>query len=138
MLLRAAVNLTVKIQNIAARRDLLNPALTQDHLIKLLARAVFPYPFGRGFHLVLTSINSDHHDDSALGPHSHHAGFAVDVWPVHEQDMKSFLQDMATHNRWVTKIGLGGSSQQFMDTIDWGSTIVFNDNNTDHVHLQTA
>jgi hypothetical protein len=44
---------------------------------------------------------------------------------------------MATNNKWVTKIGLGGRAQSLDGRIDPGSTIIFLDNATDHVHLQT-
>jgi hypothetical protein len=36
----------------------------------------------------------------------------------------------------VTKVGLGGKAQQLHPTA--GSTVVFNDNTTDHIHLQVG
>lgn len=117
--------------NDSQKSDLLNPGITHDNLIQLLINCV-----NQGHHLLITSVKSDHGDDSGLGPHSHFAGWAVDVWP--SDNLLGFLQDCATRNKLVTKIGLGGSqAQALVDSFGHGDTIVFNDNDEPHIHLQT-
>ncbi|HEV7180149.1 MAG TPA: hypothetical protein VIG51_03920 [Candidatus Baltobacteraceae bacterium] len=118
--------------------DLLSPARTQTDLIALLQRAAFPCSEGGlGYRLLITSVRTDHGDDSALGPHGHSFGYAVDLWPADEATLKQFLIDMAERNSWVTKIGLGGLAAQYLSNIPQDSVVVFQDNSTDHVHLQS-
>ncbi|GAC1422374.1 MAG: hypothetical protein NVSMB64_30820 [Candidatus Velthaea sp.] len=137
--IRQEVEHAVRIQNRIAAGDLLSAAITQTDLIALLARAVLPpEDGGLGYKLLLTAIRSDHGDDSALGPHSHAAGYAVDCWPQDESQLEEFIEDMALKNRWVVKIGLGGSSRRLLTTLDFGDAIVFEDNDSDHVHLSTT
>lgn len=141
---REAVAQALSFSAAVERADLCTPDSagnyrTQSDLVALLARAVLmPKDGGLGYQLLVTSLRSDHGDDSQLGPHGHARGFAVDLWPVHEDQLQNFLEDMAHRNKWVTKIGLGGSSQRFYNELQGGSTIVFLDNSSDHVHLQTV
>lgn len=137
--LRINVAARVQCADDTIRPDILNPEMTQDNLIRLLDRLTAPADKnGLGYRVLITSLRRDHGNDANLGPHGHAHGFAVDLWPVDESEMQQFLQNCATNNRWVTKIGLGGSAQDFADKFDAGATVVFNDNSSDHVHLQTA
>ena len=137
--MRQYVESLVTIQNSIAKGDLLDPSITQTDLVALLQRAVdTPANGGLNYKLTLTSIRSDHKDDSCLGPHGHSNGYAVDCWPDDKSQLQAFIQDMATSNKWVTKIGLGGAAQAVARNIDPGNTVIFNDNDSDHVHLQTT
>lgn len=115
------------------RDDLLDPAKTQEDLIAMLSIII-----SQGIPFEVTSVRTDHGDDSELGPHGHARGFAIDVWPADSNAFATFLQNAATHNHLVTKIGLGGAAQHFFNAFAHGDTIVFTDNDQDHVHLQTA
>jgi hypothetical protein len=55
---------------------------------------------------------------------------------IDDRDAERFLQDACTDNPRVTRLGLGGMYQHFSPTP--GDTIVFMDNHTDHIHLQTG
>jgi len=144
--MRQAVTNAVHIQNAIAFNDLLDFSKTQTDLIALLARAALPASDGGlGFDVLLTAINSDHHDDSCLGIHTHHSGYAVDIGTVNGVDIGDnpqtllFCQAMAGNNKWVVKVGLGGPASAFMQqlSISFPQTIVFVDNQQPHVHLQT-
>jgi hypothetical protein len=125
-------------QKDSQRSDLLDPALTQTSLIALLLDVA------RYFTVEITAIRSDHHDDSALGPHSHAAGYAVDLWPLRsykasdyvdadDQSFRLFLQTVA-RCPWLAQIGLAGSADTLENRLSSGST-VFGDSGGDHVHL---
>jgi hypothetical protein len=116
------------------KSDLLNPDLTNTNLIAALAQAVFPAPHGQGHRLLITSVRTDHSDDSALGPHCHARGFAVDLWPQDDVDLHAVAQDFCTNNPWVIKLGLGGISQSL--ALNAGDTVVFFDNSTNHLHVE--
>lgn len=131
------------------KADLLNPAVTKDHLIDLLAKVV-----AHGFKPLITSVKSDRHEPDntpALGGpfnHGHTNGFAVDLF-VEPSEAKDFIHDCIFNNQRVTKVGLGGDFRKSKingvgdhfssasDTAINGVT-VFADNETQHIHLQTA
>ena len=82
--------------------DILNENKTKKNLITMIA-----YLLNKNHIIYFTAINSDHHDDSALGLHSHHNGFAFDCWPMRtdkpedyfdadEAGFLSFLRDAST------------------------------------------
>jgi len=119
--------------NAVEKADLLDATKTHDNLIAMLA--VFA---GRGYDILITSVRSDHHDDSQLGPHGHSSGYAVDLWlpPIQSSRM---VNDAIQSNHYVTKIGLGGVFQrEFTQRGEINGTLVFDDNSTDHLHFQTA
>jgi len=73
--LRSDILQHVQIKEGVHSSDLLDPNLTQEDLILLIAKTVFTITSnGLGFPLLLTSINTDHPNDSALGPHGHSGG----------------------------------------------------------------
>jgi hypothetical protein len=111
--------------------DLLNASATQPNLILALLHEAH-----KGNKMLITSVKTDHGDDSALGPHGHSEGFSADIWPEDESQLQEFMQGLCTDNPWVTRVGRGGSAQNY--AVDPGETIVFDDNSTDHIHLQTG
>lgn len=123
-------------QRDSQRMDLLDPAMTSNNLLAAIGKAVLPEPEGKGHRLLITSVRTDHSDDRNLGPHCHARGFAVDLWPMDEANMEAIVQDFCTENRKVVKIGLGGSSKSAHPHA--GSTIVFEDNDTDHIHVEVG
>jgi hypothetical protein len=146
---RKRVHDLVQIQNDVAQRDLLDPHLTQDDLIALLQRCVLPaHEDGLAYKLLLTSIHSDHGDDSALGPHGHARGFAVDIGTVNGVDVgnneatKTFVRDMIGNNTKVTKVGTIGaivSDAALSALANNKGVVLFEDEGTGpHVHLQTT
>lgn len=128
--------------------DLTNPAKTREHLVALLATIV-----SHGFTPLVTSVNTDHSPDNTpdkggLSNHGHTNGFAVDVF-VDASQASSFIHDCIFHNPLVTKIGLGGEFQpksvngvgdHFSPAADdvVNNVVIFADNKTNHIHLQTA
>lgn len=122
--------------NAVEKADLLDATKTHDNLIAMLAVFV-----GQGYDLIITSVRSDHGDDSALGPHGHSAGYAVDVWlPLFCSSR--FFDDAIYKNPYVTKLGLGGVFQTEYGAKRprgiFNGTLVFDDNTQDHIHLQSA
>jgi hypothetical protein len=148
MTLRQTVNALVTIQNPKDAGDLLNPALTQDHLIALINRAAAPAAAGGlGFKLLLTSIHSSHGSDAVLGPHGHSGGFAVDIGAVNGTRVGDnpatieFVRAMLANNAFVTKVG---TLQQLVDHRDLqavasahGKQLFLDAGTGPHVHLQT-
>lgn len=114
------------------RSDLLNAELTTPELIMALLHECHKEAGG----LLITAVRSDHEPDTCLGPHGHSAGYSVDLWPTEETRLQAFIQGLCTANPWVTRTGLGGAAQGCL--VNPGDTIVFYDNSTDHIHLQTG
>lgn len=130
-------------QRDSQKSDLLDRSLTTDNLLAAIGRAVLPEPAGQGHKLLITSVRTDHSDDRDLGPHCHARGYAVDLWPVDVANMDRIIQDFCSNNRQVMKIGLGGSSQSShpeagTTEILVGDTLVFDDNSSDHIHVQVG
>jgi len=126
-------------QDDTQRSDLLDPTITQNCLIELLSEIV-----GAGYHLELTAVKSDHHDDSALGLHSHFNGYCVDCWPLSDATpgnyvdagtltFQGFLASCASLPN-LYQIGLGGSAFTPTNMKAAGST-AFQDDGADHVHI---
>lgn len=109
--------------------DLLNPEQTSTWLILALENAL-----KAGFPLLITSVRTDHGPDSDLGPHGHSGGFAADLWPSDEGKLQKLVQHFCTGNKAVVKIGLGGAARSV--SYDPGTTIVFEDNSTPHIHIE--
>lgn len=129
-------------QRESQRDDLMDPHLTQTDLIALLLELV-----GKGHIILFTAVRSDHHDDSALGVHSHANGYAADTWPMNStaptdyatadsERMTAFLVD-AAKSPFLFQIGLAGSADTAKDEIAAGRT-VFGDGGEDHCHLGSS
>lgn len=128
---RAELEAKLSFTNPSQSADLRNPNMTQPELILALLHEVH-----KGHRILITSLRSDHGDDSLLGLHGHAHGYSADVWVQDDGLLLPFTQGLCTSNPWVCRVGLGGAAQGL--ELDFGSTIVFNDNATDHIHLQTG
>ncbi|HEX3670249.1 MAG TPA: hypothetical protein VHT92_00960 [Candidatus Cybelea sp.] len=133
------VNLLV-FQSPVEKGDLLDPNRTQTQLIALL----LDLAKGKGWHIEITAVRTDHHDDSALGLHCHANGYAADCWPLAsatpgnyldagDPRFASFLRDAAASS-WLYQIGLAGSAYTAANMAAAGSN-AFQDDGADHVHL---
>jgi len=126
-------------QNDTQSSDLLDPAITQNALIELLSEVV-----GGGYHLEITAVKTDHHDDSALGLHSHFNGYCVDCWPLSDATPGNYVDaGTLTFQGFLAfcaglpnlyQIGLGGSADTDANLKAAGPTS-FVDDGEDHVHL---
>lgn len=125
-------------QDDSQRADLLDESKTQTNLIALLLAITSRW------HLEITAVRSDHHDDSALGENCHANGYAVDCWPVwlgkpgdyipsSDPAFLSFLKFCAQQPD-LYQIGLAGSAQGDATMAAAGPT-AFNDDGADHIHL---
>jgi hypothetical protein len=98
-----------------------------------------------GWYVEITSIRRDHGDDSSCGPDSHHAGMAVDLYPLSSRSagawadpftdlFDGFLKALVSCPE-VKNVGLGGdaySEERLALLGDKG----FQDNGSDHIHFQ--
>jgi hypothetical protein len=122
------------------RGDLLDPNRTQTQLVALL----LDLAKNKGWHIEITAVRTDHHNDSALGLHCHANGYAADCWPLasatpgnyldaSDDRFRRFLQDAAS-SAWIFQIGLAGSAYTSANMAAAGPT-AFQDDGADHVHL---
>lgn len=127
-------------QSSVEKGDLLDPNRTQTQLIALL----LDLAKGKGWHIEITAVRTDHHDDSALGLHCHANGYAADCWPLAsatpgnyldagDPRFANFLKDAAASS-WIYQIGLAGSAYTSANMAAAGSN-AFQDDGADHVHL---
>jgi hypothetical protein len=125
-------------QDDSQRSDLMNPNLTQTDLIALLIA------LAEDWNIEVTAVRSDHHDDSALGEHSHANGWCIDLWPLAsaaagdyldagDPRFAAFLEDVAKQPQ-LYQIGLAGSAWTSANAVAAGGT-VFHDDGADHVHI---
>lgn len=137
--LAALFNKQLFFQDATQYADLLDSTKTQDCLISFLLNLL-----SHGFHVELTAVKTDHHDDSDLGLHCHFNGYCVDCWPLSSakpgdyQDagtkaFRKFLQTAAS-NPYLYQIGLAGSADTAANQVAAGHT-VFSDNGEDHIHF---
>lgn len=126
-------------QRSSQRDDLLNTELTHTELVALLLELV-----NKGWHLEITSVRSDHSDDSGLGEHSHANGWCADLWPLasssggdyldaDDERFQAFLRDVAA-SRYLYQVGLAGTAWTTANAQAAGSS-AFGDAGADHVHL---
>ncbi len=80
------VNLLV-FQRGTEKGDLLDPNRTQTQLIALLLDLAKTH----GWHIEITAVRTDHHDDSSLGLHCHANGYAADCWPLKSAAPQDYL-----------------------------------------------
>lgn len=129
-------------QDETQKSDLESETLTQTTLIALLQELV-----AKDWNIEITAVRTDHHDDSALGLHSHANGYCVDCWPLADATpgnyldasdprFQQFLADCATAP-YLFQIGLAGSADTYANRVAAGHT-VFEDTGADHVHLGSS
>ncbi len=122
------------------RADFLDPRYTNTNLIAFTAALI-----AKGYHVEITAVNRDHSDDSALGYHCHHNGFAWDGWPLtgpipgeyldqSDPVFARFLGD-ATSCAFYLKTGLAGEAATPENFAAAGAA-VFHDDGADHVHFE--
>jgi hypothetical protein len=130
-------------QDESQKSDLLDPNMTQTELIAMLGALAAIW------HIEVTAVRSDHHDDSGLNPtppnygtHAH--GWAIDCWPLRSGTpgdyldagdplFQRFLKD-ASGLHFLLQIGLAGSADTPINHAAAGET-VFSDDGPDHVHI---
>lgn len=143
--LRTNVAARIKAADETIIPDILDPTKTHDNLIRMIDRLTAPYDKGGlGYAILVTALNRDHSPDNiaALGGannHGHSNGWSIDFWPQEESQLEQLLKDLASRDMFDTKIGLGGSSQKFYNSIcNIGNKVVFMDNSSSHIHAQSA
>ena len=120
--------------------DLLDPAITQNSLIELLSEVI-----GFGYHLEITAVKTDHHDDSGLGLHSHFNGYCADLWPLTGPTagayidagtltFQGFLTNVASCPN-LYQIGLVGDGADSPVNFKAAGPTAFQDDGGPHVHL---
>lgn len=127
-------------QRDSERGDLLDPNRTQTQLIALLLDLAQHH----GWHIEVTAVRRDHHDDSGLGLHCHANGYAADCWPLASANagdyldagdarFRGFLSDAAS-SAWLYQTGLAGTAYTDANMAAAGAR-AFQDDGADHVHL---
>lgn len=136
---RAALVARCQFLDEGAKADLLNPDVTQTWLIAALLD-IAP--------VLVTSVRTDHGDDSTLGAHGHAHGWAADIWCVSSETIVCLITRIArSHHIWT--VGLGGAARPFLDARSapapcawsWPDDVrfaLFLDNSTDHIHIQAG
>jgi len=129
-------------QDATQKGDLLDPTRTTDELLGCLKSIL-----DAGHHVEITAVRSDHSDDTALGPHCHARGYAVDCWPLAtatagdylDADTDAFRAFLSACIRaaHIYQIGLAGSAAT-QENLDLAQAIAFIDDGADHVHLGVA
>ena len=126
-------------QRQSQRDDLLDVNMTQTELIALLLGLA-----NKGHIILFTAVHADHHNDCALGLHSHSNGYAADVWfqktrsitDYLDAESPEFLRALAdaAKSPWLYQIGIAGSANTLSDHEAAGPT-AFADGGADHIHL---
>jgi hypothetical protein len=120
--------------------DIMDPSKTKTQLIALLLELV-----DKGWHLEVTAVKSDHHNDSALGEYCHYNGYCADVWPLNSATpgdyidasspkFQQFLRDAAT-SPWLHQIGLVGDGADSPENFAAAGPTAFQDDGGAHIHL---
>jgi hypothetical protein len=138
----ALVNACV-VRDANAIVDLLEPARTRTELVALLLDAAHAARALKRYVLV-TSVRSDHNDDSTLGKHSHANGWCADLWLLQTKadgdyepgDSEMFALWLTALHRspWCYQIGLAGECVTPHNQSILGS-LGFVDSGADHVHV---
>jgi len=119
--------------------DILNENKTQTNLIEMIVNLL-----NKNHIIYFTAINSDHHDDSSKGLHSHHNGYAFDCWPmrtdkpedyfdVDSEGFLKFLHDASTH-MYYYQIGLTPDCHTKAAIAVSGNNC-FEDDGASHIHI---
>lgn len=128
------------------KSDLLDIRQTNTNLIQILLdwqKGPWDAEYGETI-IGITSVRTDHSDDSWLGEHCHAFGRAIDCWPrsymhagwwvPHDSpEMVGFLKFLTAHPL-VFNIGLGGSVDTPENLAILGAK-GFQDDGEDHVHF---
>ncbi len=124
-------------QHASQKSDLLDPALTVTELIA----AMLYLTSSRGWHIEVTAVRTDHHDD---GPNWHAGGKAFDGWPLASSTPQDYLDASDPRFQhylvdcadvpYLYQIGLAGTADTAENRGCAGPT-VFEDSGGDHVHL---
>jgi hypothetical protein len=120
-----------------------------DNLILALDRMTAPRnKGGLARKVYITSLCHDHHDDSALGPHSHHAGWACDLGEIDgvtvgdNATTRAFVIECLADNEKITKVGTIGAlaNDESLQAIAAAHNCVLFEDEGDgpHVHFQSA
>lgn len=128
----------LKFTDDSQRSDLLDPTITSTFLVELIQSIANHCPKG----LLLTAVRTDHPTyDGGPDGHGHNAGKAVDLWTAssNDDDILEVIQAVA-HSPYVWTCGLGGSAKRFSSYVTWPANpfVFFLDNDTDHIHIQSA
>lgn len=119
--------------------DLTNSATTTDALLEHIAWIV-----AAGFHLEVTAVKTDHHDDHLLGEHCHFNGYAIDCWPLTgptpgaylDADNPFFQQFLARAAASPNYHGTGLAGSAYTEAnLEAAGHNAFEDIGDDHVHL---
>jgi hypothetical protein len=134
-------------QDASQKADLLDDSVTKTQLIGLLLELTV-----RGFHIEITAVKSDHHDDSYLGEHCHFNGYCADCWPLNSPtpgdymdasspEFRKFLEAAAASS-YRFQIGLAGDGPNdptnYADSpanMAAAGSSAFHDDGGPHVHL---
>jgi hypothetical protein len=136
---RAALCKALFFQADSQRSDLMDPTVTKTELVALLLGLT-----DLGWHIEITSVKTDHSDDSNLGLYCHANGYAADLWPLltaqagdyldaGSSAFTKFLADLRA-SPWLYQIGLGGSAWSPGNAYTAGPS-AFRDDGEDHVHV---
>ena len=133
---KLVANSKLQFTNESQKQDLLDPTKTKTGLVAMLQYVLDHAQFG----FKLTAVKTDHHDDSALGPHSHFDGQAVDGWPIDSNgiyldanDLSIWIEDIDDCN-FIYQVGLAGSAYT-QDNMELLGDKGFQDSGADHIHL---
>jgi hypothetical protein len=134
-------------QDSTQKSDILDPNKTQTELIAALQSLL-----KKGYHIELTAVNSDHHDDTNLNPtppycgvHAH--GWAVDCWPLNSATPGDWV-DASTHifRQFLVDIskvpfymqtGLVGDGADSAANFQAAGPGAFQDDGGAHIHIGT-
>lgn len=133
---RVVALLTFPEGDTQGRDDLLDPNRTKTELIALLEE-LQSMGFTGDNAIEATSVRGDHGSDPPGSVHGHEEGFAIDIWAG---DRVKLLEAL-TRCRYAWSVGLGGSANKACGaSVTWPGYpfVVFDDNNSDHVHVQVA
>ena len=134
------------IRDLSSITDLLNEdplTGTNTDLIALLLDAVAAAKQLSAY-VLLTSVRTDHSDDSALGAHSHAHGYCADTWLLATKNDGDYIDASAPifgswlaairRSPWLYQIGLAGSAATSVN-LSICAPYGFTDDGDDHVHL---
>jgi len=121
------------------QNDIRNDDITETYLISILQTL-----HDKGWYIGITSVCSDHSDDSDLGEHCHSNGYCVDLWPLNTPNagdwmdanapaFADFLMDIANAD-YLHQIGLAGTAVTPVNLAAAGPT-AFVDEGADHIHV---
>ena len=135
-----ANNSKMRYTDSTQKSDLLDPAKTNTYLIAMLQWMLD----NLWTPILVLAIKTDH---SPTG--QHYDGCAIDCYPANwQQGEQSTCTDMmsaASKCPFVEAVGLGGITKRWKGNVNWQIDscqrqffVLFDDNNTDHIHIAVA